>query len=307
MTTGTSESTRFLVPAAADDSEAAHEFLRAGARFTRSMPATRYLGVASIAVLVASTGCVSQTRYDEAVHSGDTARAELAKYRQAAVLGRASMQKQLDDATAVDEQLSRELTKLGKDAEALLATNGELKDALEGSRRRLDELRRAQAAAEARVALYRDLALRFKSMIDAGDLAITLRKGRMVLRLSNDVLFDSGRSELKPDGKRALAQIAAVLATLPGRQFQVGGHTDTDPIRLSRYKSNWDLSTARALEVTSFLVRGGLDPHTLSAAGYGEFDPADSNDTTIGKARNRRTEISLEPNIDEIVAVPDAR
>jgi chemotaxis protein MotB len=144
-------------------------------------------------------------------------------------------------------------------------------------------------------------------MVDAGDLAITLRQGRMVLRLSNDVLFDSGWSELKPEGKRALSQVAAVLVTIPSRQFQVAGHTDNDPIRVSPYKSNWDLSTARALEVTSFLVGRGVDPHVLSAAGYGEFDPADTNDTQGGKTHNRRTEISLQPNIDELVAVPDAQ
>src|ERR1019366_1384630 len=115
-----------------------------------------------------------------------------------------SMQKELDDATAIDDELSKQLAKVGQDAQSLLAVNGTLKSALESSRRRLEELRRAQGAAESRAALYRDL-------------AITLRNGRMVLRLSNDVLFDSGRSELKPDGERAIAQIAAVLSTIEAR------------------------------------------------------------------------------------------
>jgi chemotaxis protein MotB len=121
------------------------------------------------------------------------------------------------------------------------------------------------------------------------------------------VLFDSGRSELKPDGKRALAEVAAALATIPSRRFQIAGHTDNEPIRLSPYKSNWDLSTARALEVTSFLIAKGVEPHAVSAAGYGEFDPADANDTKDGKAHNRRTEISLQPNIDEMVVVPETQ
>jgi chemotaxis protein MotB len=142
-------------------------------------------------------------------------------------------------------------------------------------------------------------------MIDAGDLAITLRDGRMVLRLSNDVLFDSGRAELKPAGKRALAEVAGVLRAIPRRQFQVAGHTDNEPIRFSPFRSNWELSTARALEVSAFLVVQGMDPHALSAAGYGEFDPVSANDTAVAKAHNRRTEITLQPNIDEIVAVPE--
>jgi chemotaxis protein MotB len=262
--------------------------------------------VGAVAAAVMSTACVTQGKYDESVRSANAAQAALVRCKHASELGSAEMQKQIDDATAVDDQLSKELSKLGQDAQTLLSVNGTLKDALDSSRQRLEELRRAQAAAESRAALYRELALKFKGMIDAGDLAITLRQGRMVLRLPNDVLFDSGRSELKPDGKRALAQVAAILATIPGRRFQVAGNTDNEPIRLSPYKSNWDLSTARALEVTSFLIAKGVAPNALSAAGYGEFDPADANDTKVGRARNRRTEISLQPNIDEMVAVPEA-
>ena len=244
-----------------------------------------------------ATGCVSQGRYDECVRGAQQEAAQ-------AAAARAAMQRDLDGATAINDQLSKQLDKLGQDSKSLLAANGELKDALESSRRRLDELRRAQAAAEARAALFHDLALRFKSMIDAGDLAIVLRQGRMVLRLPNDVLFDSGRSELKPDGKRALGEVADVLATIHGRRFQVSGHTDDQPIRLSPYKSNWDLAAARALEVTAFLIAHGVDPHVLSAAGYGEFDPVEDNSTKEGRAYNRRTEITLQPNIDEMVAVP---
>lgn len=274
---------------------------------------SRWLVALAASASLFAAACVSQGKYDEAVRSADAARAELARTKQEmqrreriADEGRTEMQKQIDDATAVYDELTRQLERLGQDSQSLLAVNGTLKDALDNSKKRLEELRRAQAAAEARATLYRELALRFKSMIDAGDLAITLRDGRMVLRLSNDVLFDSGRSELKPEGKRALSQVAAVLATIPGRQFQIAGHTDDEPIRRSPYKSNWDLSTARALEVTSFLVAKGVGPHALSAAGYGEFDPIDTNATTLGKSHNRRTEITLQPNIDELVAVPDS-
>jgi chemotaxis protein MotB len=263
------------------------------------------LGAALLLPLL-TVGCVSKGSYDECVRGADAAKAELARTQHSANMGRASMQKELDDATVIDDELSKQLSKVGQDAQSLLATNGTLKSALESSRRRLDELRRAQAAAESRAALYRDLALKFKSMVDAGDLAITLRNGRMVLRLSNDVLFDSGRSELKPDGERAIAQIAAVLSTIEARHFQVAGHTDTDPIKHSPYKSNWDLSTARALAVTSFLIGHGVDPTALSAAGYGEFDAVGANDAPEGKAKNRRTEITLQPNIDEMVAVPES-
>jgi chemotaxis protein MotB len=282
--------------------------------------AGRWVKVLVLVPLVATSaaGCVRRADYDQVAKSAEQARTELARktrdddaerarQRQRVAeleVGRASMQKQLDDATVVDEQLSKELKRLGEDSRALLAASGSLKETLESSRRRLEELRRAHAAAEVRAAVYRDLALKLKGMIDAGDLAITLRDGRMVMRLSNDVLFDSGRADLKPAGKRALTELAAALRTLSDRHFQVAGHTDNEPIRLSSFHSNWQLSTARALEVVGFLVSQKVEPRALSAAGYGAFDPIDTNDAKVGRDHNRRTEITLQPNIDEIVAVP---
>lgn len=252
-------------------------------------------------------GCVPQGKYDEAVRTANDLRTELAAKNarlRDAQIGRASMQKDLDSATAVDEQLENELKKLGENAQSLLSENGALRGALQGSQKRLEELRRAQAAAEARAALYRDLATKLKGMIDAGDLAIGLRDGRMVLQMPNDILFDSGHAELKETGKRTLAALSAVLPTIAGRQFQVAGHTDNEPIRVSPFRSNWELSLARAMEVTRFLTDHGVDPHALSAAGYGEYDPVDTNQSGVGRGHNRRTEITLQPNIDEMVAVP---
>jgi chemotaxis protein MotB len=95
-----------------------------------------------------------------------------------------------------------------------------------------------------------------------------------------------------------------VFKTLKGRTFQVAGDTDDVPIKTQRFPSNWELSTARAVEVVRFLIAQGVDPHALSAAGYGEFDPVASNDKADGRAKNRRIEIALQPNLDELVAAP---
>ena len=292
-----------------------------------------------LALLVTLTGCVSSGRYDEAVRDATSARAERDRNAAATAaqrkdldgqIGRltsevrvleqraverdaalASMgkrgdelQKTLDEATTMNAQLRTELGRLGKDADRLLQEKGALASSLAEARARLDELRRAQSAAEARAKLYRELALKLKKMLDAGDLSITLREGRMVLLLPNDVLFDTGRTEIKPAGRAALEQVAAVMKTIASRDFQVGGHTDTVPISTARFPSNWELSAGRALEVVHLLIAQGVRPDVLSAAGYGEFDPVASNETVDGKRKNRRTEISLVPNIDEMVAVP---
>jgi chemotaxis protein MotB len=144
-------------------------------------------------------------------------------------------------------------------------------------------------------------------MIDAGELKVTLRNGRMVIQMANDVLFDSGQTEIKPAGKAALAQVGEVLRTIQNRRFQVAGDTDNVPIQTTLFPSNWELSTRRAVEVVHFLVSQGVRADALSAAGYGEFDPIASNDSPQGRTRNRRIEIALQPNIDELVAVPDVK
>jgi chemotaxis protein MotB len=216
-------------------------------------------------------------------------------------------ERELDEATAIHQKLASELERTGRDVNALLTEKGTLASSLDDAKKRLEELRRAQQASEERARLFRDLASRLKRMIDAGELQIVLREGRMVLVLPNDVLFDSGQARIKPGGAAGLAQVALVLSTLEERRFQVAGHTDNDPIRYSGYESNWELSSARALEVTRFLIEHGVKPQVLSAAGYGEFDPVRPNDAADDKAKNRRIEITLMPNIAEIVTVPDGR
>lgn len=285
--------------------------------------------------LLTTAGCVSQGKYDEAVagsqrlreqlqsvSQSDTERAqalarvekdlaaaknqtEALKDRLALTLDTGNTRKrQLDEATALNASLRGELERLGKDVDKLLVDRGALGGALTEAKARLEELRRAQAAAENRAKLFRSLALKLKKMVDSGELSIQLREGRMVLTLPNDVLFDSGKAKLKPAGKKAVQQVAAVLSTVGERDFQVAGHTDNEPIRISGYSSNWHLSTARALEVVSLLEELRLPPKHLSAAGYGEFDPVADNGSAEGRSKNRRIEITLQPNIEELVAVP---
>jgi chemotaxis protein MotB len=172
----------------------------------------------------------------------------------------------------------------------------------------LDELRKQKAAAEARAAVFHDFLAKFKKMIDAGRVSIRVRRGRIVLTLHNDVLFDEGKTDLKPEGKAALAEIAQALKTVSSRAFQVAGHTDNLPIKKKGdFLSNWELSTERAVVVVKFLAQQGVSSGVLSAAGYGEFDPVASNGDTGGRAKNRRIEISLVPNMEELITAPELK
>jgi chemotaxis protein MotB len=141
---------------------------------------------------------------------------------------------------------------------------------------------------------------RFQSMIDSGRLRVRITRNRMLIELSENILFDSGRARLRDQGEAALAEIVQVLNTIPNRQFQVAGHTDNIPMRSSRFDSNWELSTARAVNVARYMIEQGMSADRISAAGYADTQPVASNESAEGRAQNRRIEIVLVPNLDEL-------
>ncbi|HEX7841525.1 MAG TPA: OmpA family protein [Kofleriaceae bacterium] len=218
---------------------------------------------------------------------------------------KAELQKRLDDGTQLIETMKQRLEKLGQNVEGLTKERTQLTQAMADTAARLEELRKQKAAAEARLATYRELAAKLRSMIDAGQLKIATRDGRMIIALPNDILFDSGRTEVKAAGKAALARVAQALASVGNRNFLVAGHTDNVPIKTELFPSNWELSTRRAVEVVHYLVSQGMNPRVLAAAGYGEFDPIAQNDTTEHRAQNRRIEIVLQPNISDLPPLDD--
>ena len=230
--------------------------------------------------------------------------AERDRQLEEAATSQAKLQKKLDDSTALAEQLRLTLERAGKSVDQLVAEKGDLAKALDEQKKRMEELRKAQEAAQKRAALLQQLMAKFQKMIDAGELTVVVRNGRLVLQLRNDVLFDSGQVTLKDAGKASLKEVAAILKTLDDRDFQVAGHTDNVPISTQRFPSNWELSAARAVNVVKFLEGEGVAPGVLSAAGYSEYDPVAANDTSEGKAKNRRIEIVLQPNIAELVKIP---
>jgi chemotaxis protein MotB len=242
----------------------------------------------TVAISLALVACVPKNQYDASVKDATDAKTALA-----------NEQKALDAANAQIAQLQSDLAACtGKPAP--VDRSAELTAQLE-------ELRKQKAAAEARAALFHDFLAKFKKMIDAGKVSIKLRHGRIVLTLKNDVLFDEGKVDLKPEGKTALTEIGQTLKTVSARSFQVSGHTDNFPIKNKNFASNWELSTQRAVVVVKFLAQQGVSPGVLSAAGYGEFDPVSQNVDAAGRAKNRRIEIALVPNIEELISSPELK
>jgi len=159
----------------------------------------------------------------------------------------------------------------------------------------VEELNRQRTEEAAHFAKLQDA---LKSELNESRVEISQLKNRMtVIKLTSEVLFNSGSAEIRPEGKRVLSLIAESLNAYPERAISIEGHTDNVPVgRHSRYVSNWELSAARALAAVDFFrQKSRVDPGRLQMVGLGEFHPVASNDTADGRAQNRRIEIKLLP------------
>jgi len=124
------------------------------------------------------------------------------------------------------------------------------------------------------------------------DVAFDPSAGTITVTLPNAILFDSGKAELKRATSTELDHIRSVLRDkYAGKRVDVVGHTDTDPIKKSKWKDNWELSAQRALSVLRYLVKRGISEKDIKAVGCGESLPIASNSTASGRAKNRRVEI----------------
>jgi len=124
------------------------------------------------------------------------------------------------------------------------------------------------------------------------DVAFDPEAGTITVTLENAILFASGKASLKSATSAELDHILSVLKQkYAGKEIDVVGHTDTDPIRKSAWKDNWELSAQRALSVTRYLVEHGISDDLVRASGCGPARPVAPNTSSAGKAKNRRVEI----------------
>ncbi len=211
------------------------------------------------------------------------------------------LREQFEGMQASNATMAHRLEELGQNVSQLQAQGAQQATALTEAQQREAELRRRQQAAEARLSTYRNMVAQFQSMISAGQLRVRTVRGRMVIELPAGILFDSGRAELRAEGQQVLRQVAVVLAQIRDRDFLVAGHTDNVQLgRGGRFADNWELSAGRALNVVRFLSSNNVAAVHLGGAGYAEFQPARPNDTDENRAQNRRVEIVLMPNIEEL-------
>ncbi|MCA9636255.1 MAG: OmpA family protein, partial [Myxococcales bacterium] len=264
----------------------------------------------SLVLVAVAPGCVTKAKYTELQGQLDASQREPAGAgarvgeleAQVADLQRtiADLEGKIAAAEAEHARLGEQLAKADADMATLLKDRSRLKESIAEMTQALADQRKRRAEAERRIAEYRDMLLRFKGLIEAGKLNVKIVDGRMVLALPMDILFDTGKAKLSDDGTAALTEVGAVLATIPDKEFQVEGHTDNVPIYNEKFPSNWELASARAMVVLKTLQAAGVAPTQLSAAAFGEFKPAADNGSDEGKAKNRRIEIVIVPDLSNL-------
>jgi chemotaxis protein MotB len=136
----------------------------------------------------------------------------------------------------------------------------------------------------------------------ASDLTVEMKNGKVYVSLAEKLLFKSGSTVVDPSGQKALQQLAEAVKTHTDIEIIVEGHTDNVPIsgKQKYLTDNWDLSVLRATSIVRILTTAGVSENQIIASGKGEFSPITDNVTEDDKQKNRRTEIIISPNLDEI-------
>ncbi len=210
---------------------------------------------------------------------------------------RSELQREREESQRRLTQLLTENVVEGARSALALSVGDQVRAELAAAAAQRDELVAASAAGKQQVAELEQLRAKFQRMIDSGALDISIRRGRMIVEMPAAVLFESGSAELSPEGADTVTKVAKVLRSVPRHRFLVGGHTDNVPA-VKTYKSNWELSAARAVRVTETLTSHGVSANRLVIAGYSEYDPVATNTKEAGRQKNRRIEIILEPYLE---------
>lgn len=172
----------------------------------------------------------------------------------------------------------------------------ELEDNLADREKRVKELEDILNAQKAQASALKDKLKNALKAFSSSELTVEEKNGKVYVSLSQQLLFASGSKSLDKKGKEALAKLAEVLNKNTETQITVEGHTDSD----GDDNTNWDLSVGRATSIIFELTKNSVDPKRITASGRGEFYPIAPNTNTEGKAKNRRSEIILSPDLSEL-------
>ena len=210
-----------------------------------------------------------------------------------------SLQSNLTKNRELLAQLEAKEKALAREQDLFNKTKADLAD----NSKRLAELEAIIAAKEASMKKLKETLSKSLKAFDGKGLTVQQRDGKVYVSMENKLLFESGKYDVNPEGKKAVIEVSKVLGDNPEISVLIEGHTDNDKFAgaVGSIENNWDLSTKRATAIVNILCENAkINRQNLTAAGRGQYAPLMSNDTPEGKAKNRRIEIILTPKLDEI-------
>ena len=253
----------------------------------------RHVTSAAVVTLLAAAGCVTQGEFDKLQSEKNQEIASLQSSRSA-------LEQQVRNLESQRESLEKQRDSLTKEKDSLIGENDSLtkqRDSLIEQVAALDAQRaQLQATEKQSEARYDALLSNLSEELRKGQLQVRQLKGMLTVDVAEQLFFDSGRANLKDTGKQVLQKVAESLKGYEDKAIRIVGHTDNVPITKGLQKvfpSNWELSVARATTVVRFLQDAGIEPERLVATGRAEYAPVSPNDTTEGRQKNRRIEITL--------------
>ena len=217
------------------------------------------------------------------------------------------LKKQLADTEAKAAELENEKKEITAKLEDTGMSKAKLDDLLKEKAVRLEEREKTIKDLRELIEKQKNIMDKLLSKVqnalvsyDSTQLSVEVKNGKVYVAMSDQLLFASGSTFIDKKGQAALQKLAEILSKQTDIDILVEGHTDSVPIKSKVFKDNWDLSVFRATAVVRILTEYNVDKAKLIPSGRGEFSPVGDNATADGRAKNRRTEIILSPNLDEL-------
>lgn len=224
-----------------------------------------------------------------------------------------SLEDRLADAQRENSELKRQLSALqGSLDKSLLQNNqgsiniSKLVDEINASNKYIKQLVEAKTKSDSLNLVLTNNLTRSLSRDELQEVDVKVLKGVVYVSLADNMLYRSGSYEVNERAKTTLSKIAKILSDYKDFEVLVEGNTDDVPITRPNIRNNWDLSALRASSVVQVLQNDyGIAPNRLSAAGRGQYNPVATNDTELGRQRNRRTQIIITPKLDQFLDLID--
>lgn len=270
---------------------------------------TKILVIAAATLSLTLGSCVTNKKYAQLQDEYSTTKESLINCN----ADTRSLQAQLETSKKQNEELRQGMASLKSTLDQSLNANmqgnvniSKLVDEINASNKYIKELVAAKSKSDSLSMALTNKLTRSLDTDELKDVDVKVLKGVVYISLADNMLFKTGSYEISPRAMETLSKIAKIIKDYKDYDVLVEGNTDNVPISRTNIQDNWDLSALRATSVVRCLQHEfGINPQRMTAGGRGEYNPIATNDTEVGKQRNRRTEIIITPKLDQFLDLID--